>query len=464
MTCSSKPEIVLDSDKVRAVLPAFASIFETLDIQTSILLRYVEEAQRGDPHKYLNGGISDDYAAAGASRRAVAELRDVLARVLQTLNAFDQLDRHPFEERKGFTEFVSPVWGSLWDINPDVSTRVGKFSGSLLEVLRKLLENRKATYLLFKDGGRYLNAILETRGYVTKSEIWYKLIFGTKTDQGRFLKDIDVLDRMGSKVRFGFVFFGLDVALGISEDVYSKEYVINGSGEIDWTKTVLVNFVDGGITTAISAIWVGPVPVGLIVLFVNAGVQLGGTLLFSAQGWYNNVIASESNRQLLKRDVEIAEDALDRADLGKVTKSVAELAYDTGATSIGDIKNGWEFVTEVASNPSWNTFTSAGASYMSKAEDSRNKRLEAIKNTGMTTLRFVDGASDLQGSIQNAVNNTTTATFNGIIQKLPVNDDIKSKIDKVSTKVIEDNQRRTEQQVNTWNFESDNWRSWLTLP
>ncbi len=93
MKSNQHQEIILDSDQVRASLPALASILDSLNAQTLSLLRRLEEAQRGDPHKYLSGGIAEGFDAVGTSRRAAAELRDVIDRVTQTLRAFDQHDQ-----------------------------------------------------------------------------------------------------------------------------------------------------------------------------------------------------------------------------------------------------------------------------------------------------------------------------------------------------------------------------------
>ncbi|HMQ29201.1 MAG TPA: hypothetical protein PKD53_00675 [Chloroflexaceae bacterium] len=94
MTSNQHQEIILDSDKVRASLPALTSTLDSLDAQTFSVVRHLEEAQRGDPHKYLSGGISEGFDAGGTSQRAAAELRDVIDRVYQTLNAFDHHDRN----------------------------------------------------------------------------------------------------------------------------------------------------------------------------------------------------------------------------------------------------------------------------------------------------------------------------------------------------------------------------------
>ncbi|ACL26535.1 hypothetical protein Cagg_3699 [Chloroflexus aggregans DSM 9485] len=74
--------------------PALANILESLEARTLSFVRHLEEAQRGDPHKYLSGGISEGFDACGTSRSAAAELRDVIDRVYQMLNAFDHHDRN----------------------------------------------------------------------------------------------------------------------------------------------------------------------------------------------------------------------------------------------------------------------------------------------------------------------------------------------------------------------------------
>lgn len=93
MSANPPPHMVLDSDQVRAAVPALASMLETLDDHPLSRIRYLDEAQRGDPHHYLSDSRAAGAAAARSARRAATELREVLALVDQTLTACDQHDQ-----------------------------------------------------------------------------------------------------------------------------------------------------------------------------------------------------------------------------------------------------------------------------------------------------------------------------------------------------------------------------------
>jgi len=93
MTSNRHREMIFVSDRVRALIPALAGIFDTLDAQTARTVRTLEEAQRDDPHKYLSRGIAEGFAAVSAARRAVAELREVVDRTGKTINELERHDR-----------------------------------------------------------------------------------------------------------------------------------------------------------------------------------------------------------------------------------------------------------------------------------------------------------------------------------------------------------------------------------
>jgi len=337
----------------------------------------------------------------------------------------------------------------LAQIDPELLKDSGDMS---LDLIKVALEKRGITYNLFQDAGRWLNTAFDTRGNVGRATDAYNQIFGTRSSQADLLGKLDSWKSQS-------LFFGLDAAFGIANDYYNREYLVDGTQDIDWSKTVGVNLVDAGITTAIAS-----TQVGAVVLLVNGAIQIGGTVGFAAQGAYNNAIATESNRQLLNQDVDMAKDALGRADLDNVIKAGAELVYDTFTNNLNAMKNTWEMGERIARDPSLETFNSAINEYYDKQKPSQDKVLGSLGNVGMSVLRLGDGLGDLKYSAESAITNTAIATGNSVVQHLPLDQSTKNSVDRFLTEQIAANNRRTNEFVNTFNFEKSDWHTWVKMP
>jgi len=71
-------------------LSILTGIVDQLISQTSCVSNYLEEAQRGDPRRYLYSGIVSGFDAVSKSRKASAELSEVIDRVRQTIRNWEQ--------------------------------------------------------------------------------------------------------------------------------------------------------------------------------------------------------------------------------------------------------------------------------------------------------------------------------------------------------------------------------------
>ena len=90
MTSNKHTKFILDIDRTRASLSILTGIVDQLISQTSCVSNYLEEAQRGDPRRYLYSGIVSGFDAVSKSRKASAELSEVIDRVRQTIRNWEQ--------------------------------------------------------------------------------------------------------------------------------------------------------------------------------------------------------------------------------------------------------------------------------------------------------------------------------------------------------------------------------------
>lgn len=86
-------ELRLNPERVIDALPALVETLGIFNDQTSRLVRHLDEAQRGDPHRYLSHGIDEGLNAARIARRTVNELDAIIARVRQSVQAMQEHDR-----------------------------------------------------------------------------------------------------------------------------------------------------------------------------------------------------------------------------------------------------------------------------------------------------------------------------------------------------------------------------------
>lgn len=90
MTSNKHTKFILDIDRTRASLSILTGIVDQLISQISCVSNYLEEAQRGDPRRYLYSGIVSGFDAVSKSRKASAELSEVIDRVRQTIRNWEQ--------------------------------------------------------------------------------------------------------------------------------------------------------------------------------------------------------------------------------------------------------------------------------------------------------------------------------------------------------------------------------------
>lgn len=335
--------------------------------------------------------------------------------------------------------------------DPDTLVAVGENSSFLLELVMQTPEHRQATYDYFLDVGRWMNDAFDTRGYVGRSEDLYHWAFGTRTDQGRLLR---LLDHPGAQTAF----FALDAAFGVAGDVANSTYTVAGTGDLDWTKTIGVNTIDTGITTAIAS-----TGVGAAVLLINGGVQIVGTAGLGIQGALNSAVATDSNRHLLEKDIALARDALDRADLRNVVRETSEWIYDSGVRQVEQVANTWDMVTTIAQEPTWDTFTEAASDFALK-ERQADQALQASRNDALRSVpEFLDGVVDLAITIRSAAENTEIAARNSFVQHLPIDQSWKDRAEDVATTTIKANQSVTRRRVDLFDFSSADPTTWFNL-
>lgn len=87
------PSLILDPDRVIDALPALFDALERFSFQTNRFVRYLEEAQRGDPRQYLRYGIDEGFTATRIARRTINQLDDIIVRVRLTVQALQEHDQ-----------------------------------------------------------------------------------------------------------------------------------------------------------------------------------------------------------------------------------------------------------------------------------------------------------------------------------------------------------------------------------
>lgn len=172
--------------------------------------------------------------------------------------------------------------------------------------------------------------------------------------------------------------FGINAVVGTIEDIYDGTYGDN------ILKAIGVNVLDTGMNALLSSN-----PYTGAALLVNGAVQLGGNLDVGLEKIASDFIAADDGtRKLLLDQIEYKADALDKADLGNITKSLSESICDG-------------FI-----------FTDSG----------RND----LVNTGKSVFNVFDGATELVVShivLQPA--NFSVALLDRTVQALPVSDGLK---------------------------------------
>jgi len=180
----------------------------------------------------------------------------------------------------------------------------------IANLIKDLNNNRTIVRQGFIEVGRLLNAILGP-GYRKMMEEFYSNLAGLVPYRGA------VDDFLRSKaVKGKLTVIGL--GLSIWQDVAEGEY------EGDIAKIVGVNILDTALTAGIAA-----TQVGAVVLLVNSVIQVTGNLQVAVQRAVAPLLSQDRQIQdHLREDADRAEDALEKADLGKVTKELSETVYD----------------------------------------------------------------------------------------------------------------------------------------
>lgn len=198
----------------------------------------------------------------------------------------------------------------------------------------------------FKIIGRFLNQVSGEQGNVgMMDDLYYSL--------ARQIPYRGTIDKVLKWKGFKFGFFVLDVALGSFQDWQEGTY------SDDLLKTIGVNIGAAGINLGIAA-----TGVGTIVLMVNSAIQLGGNLQVGVQQVAADWIATNAKmRDALLADAELVGDAVDRMDLGNITKEIAETYYDTKVNGLKAARDiGWvgvQAVQKIWQDPSLSSLAEA---------------------------------------------------------------------------------------------------------
>ncbi len=171
--------------------------------------------------------------------------------------------------------------------------------------------------------------------------------------------------------------FGINAVIGTLEDVYDGTYGDN------ILKAVGVNVLDTGMNALLSSN-----PYTGAALLINGTVQLAGNLGVGLDKIANDFIATDDvTRKLLLDQIEYKADALDKVDLGNITKSLSESICDG-------------FI-----------FTDSGRS--------------DLVNTGKSVFNVFDGATELVVSHIVEPADFGVALLDRTVQALPVSDEFK---------------------------------------
>lgn len=183
--------------------------------------------------------------------------------------------------------------------------------------------------------------------------------------------------------------FGISFVLDTAEDLYHGTYGDN------YLKAIGVNLLDTGMHYAMSLN-----PYTGAALLINGAVQLVGNLTLGIERTQSNFIAADDiTRGLLNQQLDLRAEALDKMNLGNVTKSLSESICDG-------------FL-----------FTESGR--------------EGLANTAKSAVNIVDGAVDsIVSGIGYQFVSAPAAHVNKIAQELPISDDLKQGISATSKQII----------------------------
>jgi len=319
---------------------------------------------KGD--KFLGNRANTVQAHYAPKREALLRAKEVVAHFSEDLkyaaNRFEQADRSnnlqstlfeiPLSGLPFGSSFGSAYW-NLYEVDKnflDIMTTFMSGRGDFKETLKLL--GMKDMYGFFKNGIPYRDAF--------------------DSALRKFNNPFGFTDW---KKEFGG-FFVASVAIGTLEDL------TRGTYENGW-KALGVNTVDGVINVGLSNI-----PHVRAALLLNGAVQLGGNLEVGLEKIASDFIAADDGtRKLLLDQIEYRADALEKMDLGNITKSFSESICDG-------------FV-----------FTEGG----------RND----LVNTGKSVVNVLDGATEFIAANVLEPASFGVTSLDRAIQSLPVSDEFK---------------------------------------
>ncbi len=243
---------------------------------------------------------------------------------------------------------------------------------------------------------------------------------------------------------FQHAMIGLNVISGIMEDLNDPNF--NG----DLSRVIGTNIIDTAVNEAITAI----VPE---VTLVNDAIQVGGTLGIAVN---RQLISSISNdaaiQQMLGRDMDLRESALDRMDLGNVTKAYSGALFDgyrdlfrqTGQAfeaawrdpSAGNLLRTANSVGGIVSS-----FGPAGPTQaLLMTEGGRQGMFNTLRATG----NLLDAAVDTSILTSSSMVRQGAALSSTIVDSLPVSDNFRTAYRNLTRRTIQEHQAATAEAVN----------------
>lgn len=249
-----------------------------------------------------------------------------------------------------------------------------------LDVLLAMSENRSVTRELFKEFGRFLNELTGQRGHVGLMDDVYRTFFVKHIPFLDNLSFLDGFDKFLGSRWFEGGLVGVDATFGFFEDLQQGTY---GN---DYLKAGGVNTIDSLIQLAISKAH----PYAMVALLVNSAVQVGGNMEVGIRRTLADLFAVDAEMgAMLRHDADQMDAALNKMDLGNITKEFSEVVYETGARRLGILSelsrvsgNG---MLALAQDPSFHTLSRVGSS-LAQAVDGHGADLFYMTNPMLAFL------------------------------------------------------------------------------
>ncbi len=398
-----------DTDQMRTTVQALQQGSQALQ-ENYERARQAMSAMQNSPWSGQNRVMAEDYWQAIEARFAPSfeTIEDIAQRLLRTAEAYDAAARV-------FGEGSSVVGGSTAGEVASDGEYIDKRNLGLYE--KAILEALKISpdILLLNSHG---NALIEAIGH------------------SKFLPLLG---------------FGLDVY----QDITAGEY------EGDIAKILGVNGVNTAITAAI-----GMSGIGGAVLLTNGLIQIGGNLRLGVQETVAGLIATDQEmHDLLRADVTRSKDALDRMDVGNITKEFSETIYDVYAQPYVDVgKATFESIQDISRDPSYENIMQTTQALNRVLQENapemianslcpasgllRTEGREGLIDTGKAAVNVLDGAVDFVVSDISSSFNQRFASTAKIVDTLPVSDSFKDSVNETAKSIIKQNQNIADGVVN----------------